>query len=74
MRNILNISLMNLEDLKPASSLAFKNGFLGIPVVDIWAKEMAKLFLKKFQTLTFKRNDYTSLITIDIDQPFAFLG
>jgi len=59
---------------KASSSLAFKNGFLGIPIVDIWAKEMAKAFLKKFQSLAFRRNDYKALITIDIDQPFAFLG
>lgn len=59
---------------KASSSLAFKNGFLEIPVVDIWAKEMAKLFIKKFQSLAFKRNDYKALITIDIDEPFAFLG
>jgi hypothetical protein len=59
---------------KASSSLAFNNGFLGIPIVDIWAKEMAKLFLRKFQTLTFKRNVFTSMITIDIDQPFAFRG
>jgi hypothetical protein len=59
---------------KASSSLAFKNGFLGMPVVDIWAKEMAKVFLKKFQSLAFKRNEYKALITIDIDEPFAFLG
>ena len=35
---------------------------------------MAKAFLKKFQTLTFKRNEYNALLTIDIDQPFAYLG
>ena len=57
-----------------SSSLAFKNGFLGIPVVDLWAKEMAKAFLKKFQTLVFKRNEYKALLTIDTDQPFAYLG
>lgn len=59
---------------KASSSLAFKNGFLGIPVVDMWAKEMAKAFLKKFHSLAFKRNEYNALITIDIDQPFAYLG
>ena len=59
---------------KASSSLAFKNGFLGIPIVDLWAKEMAKAFLKKFQTLTFKHNDYKALLTIDTDQPFAYLG
>ena len=59
---------------RASSSLAFKNGFLGIPVVDLWAKEMAKTFLKKFPTLTFKRNEYKALLTIDSDQPFAYLG
>jgi len=59
----------------PASaSLAFKNGFLGIPIVDLWAKEMSKVFLKKFQSLAFKRNEYKALLTIDADQPFAYLG
>lgn len=59
---------------RASSSLAFRNGFLGIPIVDIWAKEMAKAFLNKFQSLAFKRNDYKAIITIDIDQPFAFRG
>ena len=57
-----------------SSSLAFKNGFLRIPVVDLWARELAKSFLKKFQTLTFKRNEFKTLLTIIIDQPFAYQG
>jgi hypothetical protein len=59
---------------KASSSIAFKNGFLGIPVVELWAKEIAKALLKKFRSLTFKRNEYSALVTIDIDQPFAYLG
>src|SRR5450759_4025414 len=59
---------------KASSSLAFKNGFLGIPIVDLWAKEMARAFLKRFQTLAFKRNEYKALLTLDTDQPFAYLG
>jgi hypothetical protein len=57
-----------------ASSLAFKNGFLDKPVVDLWTRELAKVLLKKFPTLVFRRNEYKSLLTIDTDQPFAFLG
>jgi len=57
-----------------SSSLAFRNGFLGIPIVDLWAKEMSKVFIKKFQTLAFKRNEYKALLTIDTDEPFAYLG
>jgi hypothetical protein len=59
---------------RSSDSLAFKNGFLGIPVVDLWVKELAKTLVRKFQTLTFKRNEYKALVTFDIDEPFAYLG
>lgn len=59
---------------KSSSSLAFKNGFLNRPIIDLWAREMAKNFLKKFPSLVFRRNEYKSLLTIDTDQPFAYLG
>ena len=59
---------------RSSSSLAFKYGFLGLPVVDLWARELAKSLVKKFQTLTFKRNDYKALVTFDVDEPFAYLG
>jgi hypothetical protein len=59
----------------PASeSLASRNGFLGIPIVDLWVKEMAKFFLRRFQSFAFKRNEYSALLTIDVDQPFAYQG
>ena len=35
---------------------------------------MSKVFLKKFQSLAFKRNEYKALLTIDTDEPFAYLG
>jgi hypothetical protein len=57
-----------------SSSLALKNGFLDRPVTELWARELTKAFLKKFPTLVFKRNEYKSLLTIDTDQPFAYLG
>ena len=57
-----------------SSSIAFKNGFLDKPVIDLWTKELAKAFLKRFPTLVFKRNEYKSLLTIDTDQPFAYQG
>jgi hypothetical protein len=59
---------------RASSSLAFRNGFLGKPIVDLWTKEMSKAFLKRYQNLTFKRNEYKALLTIDIDRPFAYLG
>jgi len=59
---------------KASSSLAYKNGFLEIPVIDLWAKVMAKALLKFHPNLTFRRNQYKALLTIDVDQPFAYLG
>lgn len=59
---------------KASSSVAFKNGFLEIPVIDHWVREFSKVILKKFQTLTFKRNEYKALLTIDSDQPVANPG
>jgi len=57
-----------------ASSLAFRNGFLGIPLVDLWVKEFARELLKKFQTLAFRRNEFRTLVTFDADEPFEYLG
>jgi len=59
---------------KASSSLAYKNGFLQKPVIDLWAKEFSKSILKKFQSLAFRRNEFKSIVTIDTDQPFAYLG
>jgi hypothetical protein len=63
-----------LGRFRASSSIACKNGFLGQPVIDLWAREFAKALLKKFQTLTFRRNEFRALLTIDTDQPFAYLG
>ena len=57
-----------------SSSVAFKNGFLGKPVIDLWAKELAKALLKRFPNIVFRRNEYKALLTIDTDQPFAYQG
>jgi hypothetical protein len=59
---------------RASSSFAFRNGFLCRPVIDLWTKEMAKTMLVKIRNLAFRRNVYKSLLTIDIDQPFEFLG
>jgi len=57
-----------------SSSIAFKNGFLGKPIIDLWAKELAKAFLKRLPNIVFRRNEYKALLTIDTDQPFAYQG
>lgn len=59
---------------KSSGSLAFNNGFLGIPVIDLWARELAIALVRKYQTLAFKRNNYDALLTVDVDEPYAYLG
>jgi hypothetical protein len=59
---------------KAESSVAFRNGFLKKPVIDLWAREFARVLLRKFQTLTFRRNEFRPIVTFDIDEPFAYLG
>lgn len=57
-----------------SSSLAYKYRFLDIPLVDLWAKELANELILKYPELTFIKNNYKALLTIDTDQPFAFSG
>jgi hypothetical protein len=59
---------------KASSSLAFRNGFLNIPVVDLWAREFAISLIRRFPALAIRKNQFRSLLTIDTDQPFAYLG
>jgi hypothetical protein len=59
---------------RSSSSLAFKHEFLGVPVVDLWVKELARSLVMKFPALTFKRSEYNTLLTFDVDEPFAYLG
>ena len=53
-------------------SLAFKKGFLEIPVVDIWAYKFLKLLQEKFPDYEYKSRSYEYISTIDIDNAFAY--
>jgi hypothetical protein len=57
-----------------AASVAFRNGFLTIPIVDFWAREWARTMIIKFQNLVFRKNKFSSMVTIDLDEPFEYLG
>lgn len=59
---------------RASNSFAYRNKFLLKPVIDLWTRELAKTLLVRFQNMTFKRNTFRSILTIDIDQPFAYLG
>lgn len=55
-----------------SASLAFRGGFLRTPVVEIWSRFLAGELVKRFPVLTIKHNEYKALVTIDVDQPFAY--
>jgi hypothetical protein len=53
-------------------SLAYKNGFLEKPVVDIWAYKLATKLKEKFPDYDYKNRSYQYISTIDIDNAFAY--
>ena len=57
-----------------SQSFAFKNNFLLKPVIDLWTKEFAKALLSRFRNIAFKKSEFRALLTIDLDEPFAYLG
>ncbi|HLP75034.1 MAG TPA: polysaccharide deacetylase family protein [Bacteroidales bacterium] len=54
-----------------SASVSYRNGFLTKPVIDLWVNEFARAFIRKIRDITFKRSDYSSLLTIDTDEPYA---
>lgn len=59
---------------RASSSVAYRNGFLNMPVVDLWAWELAKAFIRKFRDVAVRRTEFRSMLTIDADEPYAYLG
>ncbi len=55
-----------------ARSVAYRGGFLRKPVVDIWARYLAAALVKRYPVITIRHNDFDSLLTFDVDQPFAY--
>jgi len=53
-------------------SLAFKNGFLRIPVVEYWLEFLKKAILQVYTQTEFKSSEYQFLSTIDVDNAFAY--
>jgi hypothetical protein len=56
------------------SSLAYKHNFINKPVVDIWAQRFGKTISILYPKLKIKRSRFSSLLTLDIDQPYEYRG
>ena len=57
----------------PNESLAFRNGFLEIPVIDRWAYLLKEELIKKYPDTKFNKREFRFLSTIDIDHPYMYL-
>ncbi|MDD2548946.1 MAG: polysaccharide deacetylase family protein [Bacteroidales bacterium] len=53
-------------------SLAYRNNFLKIPLVDLWVKEFSAIFSSKFPKVKIKKTTFRYTPSIDIDNAFAY--
>ena len=54
------------------NSLAFKEGFLNLPLINIWLEDFKNVLKKKFPALTIHHSPFSFQPTYDIDEAFAF--
>lgn len=55
-------------------SYAYKNGFIEIPLVDLYIQYLKNKLQHKYSSLSFKQRTFNVQPTIDIDQVFAIKG
>ena len=57
----------------PNESLAYRNGFLEIPLIDRWAYLLKEELEKKYPDTEFKKRKFRFVSTFDIDHPYLYL-
>lgn len=55
------------------NSLAYKENFLHLPLVNLWLKELEKMLHQKYNSLTLPLTHFTFLPTYDIDIAYSYL-
>jgi len=60
------------ERFAAGESLAFKNGFLEKPVVDIWAFKFLELLKIKFPNYNYVKRDFKLISTINVDMAYGY--
>lgn len=53
-------------------SIAWQQGFLDLPLVDLWALELKKIMLTYYPTIKLPKQQYKFVPTYDIDYAYAF--
>ncbi|MGP8217285.1 MAG: polysaccharide deacetylase family protein [Bacteroidia bacterium] len=59
---------------RPSDSLAFKNKFINVPLVNLWAEKLKSILLKAYPGIAIRDNTYTFIPTIDVDVAYAHKG
>lgn len=59
---------------KETNSLAYKNGFLEIPLIDFWIIRFKNIFIKQYPEIELKQMQFKQLNTIDIDFIYKYKG
>jgi len=54
------------------NSLAYKQNFLHLPLVNIWLGHFKKALHEKFPSLIFRQQNFRFIPTYDIDEPYAY--
>ena len=60
----------------PETSVAFENGFLEVPVVDLWAHKFLGLLKERFPDISVKpmKYQFTSIVNVTTSHCYAFRG
>lgn len=59
---------------RASDSIAYRNEFLQVPIVDTWINGLGDLLQEKFSQLKIERPHFRTLFTYDIDVAFKYLG
>jgi hypothetical protein len=62
----------NHERFIATESIAFKNNFLDIPIVNIWINNIAEYIEKNHNNYQFQKRKFKYISTIDIDNAYAY--
>lgn len=55
-----------------SNSLAFREGFLHLPLVNIWLEDFKKALQKKYPDLNFRHHEFKCVLTYDIDIAYCY--
>ncbi|MES1160706.1 MAG: hypothetical protein ABUM51_08115 [Bacteroidota bacterium] len=56
-----------------SNSLAYREGFLNIPLINIWLREFKTALSRKYPTLLFRYPSFKFIPTYDIDMAYSYL-